>query len=171
LESPQIYIPPQDPRREYAVELTNPRRPNNQKKKGTYDDALRQTIQLVQLGKIKYTRRSQEEELSLEKLADDYQKEVKRFFDLHAELLNAINRTGRATRFKFRRVLRMLFNQYKGELYDDVQENEAKHNKIIEDYIKECKDYHDKDIINDAKLAFKDAVAEMMTGQWIVNVI
>ena len=102
---------------------------------------------------------------------DDYQKEVERFFDLHAKLLNAINRTGRATRFKFRRVLRMLFNQYKEELYDDVEENEAKYNKIIEDYIKECKDYHDKDIINDAKLAFKDAVVEMMTGQWVVNVI
>jgi hypothetical protein len=107
----------------------------------------------------------------LEKLDDDYQKEVERFFDLHAKLLNAINRTGRATRFKFRRVLRMLFNQYKEELYDDVEENEAKYNKIIEDYIKECKDYHDKDIINDAKLAFKDAVVEMMTGQWVVNVI
>jgi hypothetical protein len=105
----------------------------------------------------------------LEKL--DSQKEVERFFDLHAKLLNAINRTGRATRFKFRRVLRMLFNQYKEELYDDVEENEAKYNKIIEDYIKECKNCHDKNIINDAKLAFKDAVVEMMTGQWIVNVI
>jgi hypothetical protein len=59
-------------------------------------------------------------------------------------------------------------------LYKDVKENEAKHNKIIEDYIKKCKDYDDKDIINDSKLAFKDAVVEMMTmknGQWIVNVI
>ena len=65
----------------------------------------------------------------------------------------------------------MLFNQYKEELYDDVEENEAKYNKIIDDYIKECKDYQDKNIINDAKLAFKDAVVEMMTGQWIVNVI
>jgi hypothetical protein len=88
--------------------LPNPEGPNNQNNKGKYDDALRQTIQLVQLGKIKYTRRSKDEELSLEKLA--YQKEVERFFDLHAKLLNAINRTGHATRFKFRRVLRMLFN-------------------------------------------------------------
>ena len=65
----------------------------------------------------------------------------------------------------------MLFNQYNKKLYDDVERNEAKHNKIIEDYIKKCKDYDDKDIINDSKLAFKDAVVEMMTGQWIVNVI
>jgi hypothetical protein len=45
----------------------------------------------------------------------------------------------------------MLFNQYNEELYEDVEENEAKYNKIIKDYIKEWKDYHDKDIINDEK--------------------
>lgn len=68
----------------------------------------------------------------------------------------------------------MLFNQYEKALYDEVNENEAKHNKIIEDYIKKCEDYHDKNIINDSKDAFKAAVVERLTmknGQWIVNLI
>ena len=65
----------------------------------------------------------------------------------------------------------MLFNEYNKAFNTKIKSKEGKVNKIIDKYIEMCDGCTNKNIINDAKAAFKTALFDMMTinnCEWIV---
>jgi hypothetical protein len=68
----------------------------------------------------------------------------------------------------------MLFNEYNEAFNKKIKSKEDKVNKIIDKYIEMCEDCPNKNIINDAKAAFKTALIDMITindCEWIVQAV